>query len=678
MKRSTSSVPSTALAIFVLTIFALTSGLERPAVADDAPSSGEEQQAEQGQANEANRPVAVVTLSGWQELIDDLNFVGEVSDSPGLGSSIEGLLALTTGGKGLVGLRRDQPWGVAVSIVNNEPDVLAFVPLKDLDRFLTALAGVIGPAPKDADGVYELDAMGQSILAKQHGDWVFIAMRQESLANLPDDPSALVGNLTKNYDVAFEVNMQNLPADFRDVALTQISLGLEQGMARDGDESDEEFEARSEAAAAQIAEIEKVITQIDRLTVGWSISREDRKAYVDVMATAIAGSDLAKEFANVSDGTTQFAGFETPEATVSALCTGAISANDRQQLASSREQLNTMFETSDVFDDPRVKEVAGKFMDDLFTALEKMLDSDKFDGGMAVFGEGPFTIVAGGAVADSAAFDDLVEDTLKQVAAEFPGYQGYNRNVAEHKDLRFHTIDVPSLPDPEMLEAAREVFGDEIAITIAVGEKRAFFAVGPGAIDRIKHVVDKSAEVGTVTIPPLRVRAKMSPLMGVLGDLAQRAAKQVEGELGNLGGQLPGGAGELSGDSDADLDDRFADNDDGSDTEEGDVADTDTGDDDASPFGGNGPGGLHLGPLGPLPLPTTMPDFSQLFVAMEAGKDNVELTVTAIPNGVRYHVVADEELLKLISAAANMASQAAMSGGPGAGPFGPPGGGFPQ
>jgi hypothetical protein len=665
VRRSVSSVLSAALAIFVLTF---TTGLERPAVAADTPGqvdAGSGDAAPDNGAPDANHPVAVITFSGWQELIDDLNFVGDVSDSPGLGSSIEGLLALTTGGQGLVGLRRDQPWGVAVSVVNNEPDILAFVPLKDLDRFLAALAGVIGPAPKDADGVYELDVMGQAILAKQHGEWAFIAMRQESLANLPDDPAAMVANLTKQYDVAIEVNMQNLPADFRDVALTQISLGLEQSMSRDEDESEEDYQARSEAAAAQIAEIEKAITQIDRLTVGWSINREDRKAYVDVMATAIAGSDLAEEFAGVSEGTTQFAGFESPEATVSALCTGAIATSDREQMvsmwASSREQLKMMLDTSDVFDDPRAKEVASSVMDDVFAALGKMMDADRVDGGMAVFGEGPFTIVAGGAVADSAVFENLVDDILKQVTAEFPSYEGYSRNVAEHKDLRFHTIDIPSLPDAEMLEAAREVFGDEISITVAVGDKRVFFGVGPGAIDRIRHVVDVSAEAGDVTIPPLRVRAKMSPLMGVLGELADRAAKQIEGELGNLGGQL-------SGDDDA----SEAGAGDDADTDTADAGSPDAGADDdrgISLFGGNGLGGLDLGPL---PIPTTLPDFSELFVAMEAGKDNVELTVTAIPNGVRYHIVADEELLKLISAAAAMASQAAMSGGPGAGPFGPP------
>ena len=236
MRRSLLSVSCFVLAIYAFTMFAITTGLVAPTVAADQQNAASE--SADNQAAEAVRPVAVVTFSGWQELIDDLNFVGDVSDSPGLGSSIEGLLALTTGGQGLVSLRRDQPWGVTVGIVNNEPDVLAFVPLKDLDRFLTALVGVIGPAPKDAEGVYELDAMGQTILAKQHGDWAFINTSQQSLTNLPDDPAALVAELTKKYDIGVEVNMQNLPADFRDVALTQIRLGLEQGMSRDSNESE--------------------------------------------------------------------------------------------------------------------------------------------------------------------------------------------------------------------------------------------------------------------------------------------------------------------------------------------------------------------------------------------------------------------------------------------------------
>ncbi|MEZ6069401.1 MAG: hypothetical protein R3C10_03810 [Pirellulales bacterium] len=512
-------------------------------------------------ADAAPRPVAVFTFSGWQELIDDLNFVGDVSDSPGLGSSIEGLMALSTGGQGLVGLRRDQPWGVTVSIVNNEPDILAFVPLKDLDRFFKALAGMIGPVPQDENGVYELEVPGQVLFAKQEGEWAFLATRPESLENLPQDPALLVASLTKKYDVAFAVNMQSVPDEFRMVALTQIRLGLEQGMTREKGESDEAFQARVEAASKQVAEIEKALTQIDQLTVGWSINREDRKAYVDVMATAVAGTEMAGEFADIAEGTTSFAGFESPDATVSTVCTGPIAASDREQLpgmlSSSREQLDTMFQSSDAFSDPQVKELTRRFVDKLFAALEKMMDTDKFDGGMAVFGKGPFTIIAGGAVSDSAAFETLVEDTLKDVNEEYPNYEGYRRNVAEYKDLRFHTINVPALPDPEMLETAQEVFGEKIDITIAIGEKRVFFGVGPDAIDRIKHVVDLSAEAGEVAIPPLRMRAKMAPLMGVLGSLARRAGKQMEGEIGKLGGALPGGRGS----ADEDGAEEFADND---------------------------------------------------------------------------------------------------------------------
>jgi hypothetical protein len=61
-----------------------------------------------------SQPMAVVTFSGYDQLIADVNYIGGLINKDGLSQIIEGYLAAVTGGAGLNGMDKTKPWGLIV------------------------------------------------------------------------------------------------------------------------------------------------------------------------------------------------------------------------------------------------------------------------------------------------------------------------------------------------------------------------------------------------------------------------------------------------------------------------------------------------------------------------------------------------------------------------------------
>ena len=90
------------------------------------------------------KPLLVVASAGFNELIEDMNFVGDASGMPELGTSLEGMLDLFTQGQGLGGLDKDRPWGMTVSTDGGSFQILGSIPpLEEIDG---------GRAAEDARG----------------------------------------------------------------------------------------------------------------------------------------------------------------------------------------------------------------------------------------------------------------------------------------------------------------------------------------------------------------------------------------------------------------------------------------------------------------------------------------------------------------------------------------------
>ena len=143
-------------------------------------------------AQQAQRPVAIVSISPLDRFLQDTSYLLKACNVPEVGGLVSIMANQYT-----QGIDRTKPIGVSVSLEGQMPTALVF-PAHSTSRedFFGALAGM-GIEPDDlGDGMFEIDANGQKLYAKDSGGWLFIAQTEEALANVPADPAKLLGSAT--------------------------------------------------------------------------------------------------------------------------------------------------------------------------------------------------------------------------------------------------------------------------------------------------------------------------------------------------------------------------------------------------------------------------------------------------------------------------------------------------
>ena len=507
------------LMVLPLVAAALLLGLPAPAPAQQAPPSA--------------KPVAVVSISGYQELLDDIGYIGRVAGNPQAAQGVEGLIKLFTQGKGPVGLDKGRPWGVVMTR-GSDLQGYAFIPVTDLKALLKVLVAFVG-TPEDAgDGILELKYEEKPFYVKEQGGWAFLSGDPENLITLPEDPAKLLGDLPEQYDLAVRASPQNLPPQIRQLFLGQMRQAAVQGLQEpDPGETPEAFELRKQTVQATLDAFDTMASEIDNLTLGLAVDDEARKTYIDLTLSASEGSSLAQQL-SAPAVETRFAGFNRPDALARLTTASEISAAEQPQALQAveqvRAQLLAQIETEGQGNVAQLKEIANGFCDVMVATIE----TGRFDGGMAVVGDGPLTLLAGFHVGDS----DKVSAGIRDLMDAARGQEGVSEielDAATHQGVTFHSMvvsmpapapaeddapadggkdakdardepadDVPSREDQEQAaaEAARALFGEKVPVVFGVGADAAYFGMGQEALAELKKLIDDSAAATEKKIAP--------------------------------------------------------------------------------------------------------------------------------------------------------------------------------
>ena len=467
------------------------------------------------------KPVAVASFSGYAELKRDLEYLSTASGNPDMANQLEGMLALFTQGQGLAGLEQDKPWGATAALPEGgfgAPNVIAFLPVSDVQKLLGALAAITGEPVDKGDGVLEIKKEGNAVYVKEQDGWVYVAQTPDALGNLPADPLKLLGGMQEEYDLALRINIQNVPQALRDMAVDAMKMQVERSLqqaAEKAEADDEETQLQPQIARHQVENLAKVINDLDAITLGFSIDSEGKRVLIDLNMTAVEGSDTAKQLSAVSNSASKFAGFLMPEAMLTAHVNSVAEESDIEQSLAMVDQLRSHImesidEDEDLPDD-EAKDLVKGLVGEVLDVAEATVKNGRFNAGLAVVGEGPLTIVAGGKVVDGEQLEEVARKLVKLAETE-PGFPEVKFDVDEHEGVKFHSVSIP-LPDDEESEKARQVFGEEALVTVGFGPESVYIAIGDDGLETIKAVMDQSAKAGSEERPPLEITLGLSPLL---------------------------------------------------------------------------------------------------------------------------------------------------------------------
>jgi hypothetical protein len=495
VKRKLVSVLGVVLMLFAAAS-ALPSALSSARAADDA------------------KPVLTVSLNSYDGLLKDAAYVGKVVGVEMLDKKIEEAVAGLAGG--LEGFDKSKPMGFVITSDGASFSGMGFIPVTDVAKLLKAVADTI-PSEDAEDGVKKLTPpRGEPAFLKAKGGWAFIARDAAALAKLPDDPLKLLGGIEKDYDAAVRVHLQNIPDLYRQLVIGGIETGVKASLRQNPDESAEEFAARKKTLQAQVDNIVAVINDMDQITLGWNVDATGKKLVLDIGSTVVADSKTAKRMAaQFKDLKTDFAGFYRDDAVLSINGVGKMAEEDVKQTASMigdlRKQLLDQLDKSADFENDaqkaKVKELAGK----LFDVMDGMIKGGKFDAGLAILGEGPFTLAYGMHVPDSAAADKALRDVVKLADSE--GLLDKVEFDAEKSaDITFHRIS-PKLGDKA--EQVSKVLGENPKLNIGIAKNSVYLSLGAEAdgVKTLQGLIAKSKTEADKPALPMRMSIALGPIV---------------------------------------------------------------------------------------------------------------------------------------------------------------------
>ena len=457
------------------------------------------------------KPLVVVSIASIDEVLADVKYVTKAAGFENAGTTAEFFGKAYTNG-----VDRKRPLGVIVVPKEGGEFVsLSFVPVADMKAILATLKEPLGEPNDAGDGVLELvvPVGAQSVYIKETNGWAYVAQQKEHLADLPADPTTLLGNLPKEYTLATKVYLQNLPADLKKMAADQMRIGLSEALENAPENEGVDREFQEKMARASIDSLLRMLDEIEEVVVGLQIDADGQRTFMDISQTAVAGTRMAKQLEALANTKSAFAGFLMPDAAMSVNISGTVAKEDLEQtrtlLVGLKANALKDLDNNPELDAPRraaAKELLSGFID----VLTQTLEEGKIDGGATLLLEPKsLNFVAGGLIADGAKVEALLKK-LVDLAKDEPEAPDVKFNASEHGGINFHTI---TAPIPEGEGDAREILGDKVNVILGTGPKTVYVAFGKDAESLLKKMIDQVAQQGPTAVPPSQFNVALLPIL---------------------------------------------------------------------------------------------------------------------------------------------------------------------
>lgn len=434
----------------------------------------------------ANKPVAVISIAPVSKVIRDFQFLATAADQADLGRMAAIMSAPFT-----QGVDKSKPIGAVVMTNGQDFQPVGFIPVTDFESLMLLVKEQYGPPEDVGDGVKMLGTP-LPLFVKEVEGWVILSGDKDNLGILPADPSTLLGEMPKEYDLAITVLPGNVPELYREILVEQMRAGVELSLEQEPEETDEEFAARKEMLAKQIQEVKRVFEETEEITVAWNVDSEIGTTYLDMLVQPVAGTKMAEQLEMNRNQSSDFAGFHKQGAAFSMLVTSKSDPAEIEpqipQLQAIRDQ--AIVEATKETDDEEAKQAITTAIELAFDTLIETARTGRFDMGAHLdLANEKMTLLSGAFVADGNRVEDGFKE-LAEIAKDNPDFPGVNWNAETHQGIRFHTM---SIPTDKADDKAKKVLGEKLDVVLGVAEQGAYLAIGDQAATKLKAAIDKSA-----------------------------------------------------------------------------------------------------------------------------------------------------------------------------------------
>ncbi len=454
-------------------------------------------------AQAEDKTVLIVSTSSVEQLLGDISYLAE-----SLGFAEYGQMGTMMASQYMEGMDTSRPFGFLINTDGEDFRPLGLIPVKNLDDLLESLEDQFGEPEDAGDDILEL-AGPVPIYIKEKGGWVFVAQSTDHLEKLPDNPITLLQGLNEKYDIGVRAFVQNVPKDYREMALEQIREGVEAQLENMPD--DDDAESQKEVIRNTIRQYEALAEGVDDITFGINIDPDNKRIFVETSLIAVDGTKVARQMATFQDASTRFAGFLMDTAAVTLNASTTTLEEDRsatlKMVENSTERLEKMIDESDDLPDGKLKEVLKKLANALMDVVGDTLETGKFDvSGSLLVENDDVTWVSGMAIASGEKLEKAIKEMAEEIPSE-PEMPKFELSFDQHAGVKFHRI---SLPVPEDEEDARKWLGETLDIVVGIAKESAYVSVGANAVETLRKALDESGDQKDTL--PFKLKVALTPI----------------------------------------------------------------------------------------------------------------------------------------------------------------------
>jgi len=462
-------------------------------------------------AAEPPKPVAVVSVASVDHVLNDLSYLSKLSGRP----EVDGIVRMA-GASFLQHFDRSKPLGLLITIEQDEPKGVAFLPVADLDKALTVVRDRFGATVDVLGNDVKKLALGKGVYLKQQGPWLFVSDQAQHLNNLPADPVAMLDGLEKQYSLAMRFYVQNVPSSLRDLVAFQLHSQLDADL-KQAEFDDPEIDGPFMRSAHQELKksIHVLLSESDQLTIGWAVDSHNGRVVADLQATAVAGSSLAQQLPGFAPGRSTFAGFIVDDAAATIQGVVRISPEIGQRMEGLISYVRAKA-IKGIERDPAAPQALKDVVNGVLDIVDRTVKEGATEmAASVVLAPQSFRFVAGVHVADGRAMAEAFEK-LYDLAKQQPDVPQVEFFADKHRDVDLHTMTIPiSERDAE----ARRTLGDHLDVVMGTGPQSVYFALGDKGDELLRTAIDQSAQASETTVPPVHVRVAAKPLVAFLASL---------------------------------------------------------------------------------------------------------------------------------------------------------------
>lgn len=511
-----------------------------PAIAQDslAPSAG----TSRATLTDGTQPVVVATIGSINKLKDDIGYITGIVGQPQFGG-IFGMMA----GTYAQGMDLDQPIGVLVPMAGGTPQPIIVLPTADIKPILKRLEAQTGPVDELDDGTLVVSVNQNTLYIKQNATNAVASQNKDALKLVPADPSDLFKGMGNAYDLAIRLQVQQVPAEIRNVLIDQMRQGFEQAMAQQPN-----ADSTRDVAEGSIEQLERLIQEADELNIGLNIDKENQNVGLEFSFTAVGGTQLAAIYGGQQSIPSRFAYAIRDDAAgflhgASSISPEAID-QAKEGIASSMAMVKGALGSEGKLSDAQMDEV-DRYLTQLQEIISESLSEGKSDMGLLVLaGSDQFQAVLGSFVGDGTKVAALAKDLATKVP-ESPDAPKFTFDIGNFGGVTMHMIEGDV---PEKEDEVRKLFGDKIQIHIGTAPKAVYVAIGRDSEQLMKEFItagNKDAggdrplgQFKMRLLPFMELAQSVEPNDAVAAMIAALSSSSDKGEVSMVTKSIPNGA----------------------------------------------------------------------------------------------------------------------------------------